>query len=185
MKNCSGEVTWWDKFRAPVIIHRGCKATPLSAMRILSWNTCEFRNAQSVRKFQEMLSKKDPEVVFLQETNVHASYFDACKFSFGFTHYLAIDWVELGRSLPLLWKKKRLSLKSYNILVPLYMEKFLRRLTETSSGGFWVFMGTLKLRGKPRPRILLNCFVETQIGGPWVNEILNQNKKWDGSTRPE
>lgn len=53
-----------------------------------------------------MLSKKDLEVVFLQEIKVYASYFDTRKFSFGFTHCLAVDRFRLDEGLVLLWKQE-------------------------------------------------------------------------------
>lgn len=133
---------------------------PLIAMRILTWNTRGLGNPWSVRNLRELLSKKDPEVVFLQETKVLASYFDTCKFSFDFSNCLEVDPAGLGGGLAWPYFGNKIQrLKLYNTLAISYIVKSLRRLIVLSNGKFWEFMGTLKLNVETRLEKLSNCFV--------------------------
>lgn len=77
----------------------------LAAMKVLSWNPRGLGNPRDIRNLHELITKEDPDAVFMQETKVRASYFSSLKFLFEFHYCFAVDWVGLGKCLVVLWKK--------------------------------------------------------------------------------
>lgn len=87
-------------------IGKGCSTTLLTVMELFCWNSHRLGNPYGVQILFDLLVKEDPDVIFLQETKVLASFFEFQKFYFGFSHCLVIDRVGQGGGLILIWKRE-------------------------------------------------------------------------------
>lgn len=71
-------------------------------MRFLSWNPQGLGNRRGFQTLRNLLTKEETDVVFLQETKVHASFFSINKFKLRFHNVFAVDYVEKGGNLAML-----------------------------------------------------------------------------------
>lgn len=65
----------------------------------------ELGNPRGFRTLHELFKNEDPNLVFLQETKVKASYFNNKNFNLGFNHGLGVGCKGKSGGMVVLWKE--------------------------------------------------------------------------------
>lgn len=77
----------------------------MRTVKILCWNPRGLGKPREFRTLRELINKEDPNLVFLQETKVKASYFSAKKFMFGYSNGLRVGCEGKSGGLAVMWKE--------------------------------------------------------------------------------
>ena len=75
-------------------------------MSILSWNCRGLGNPRTVQELMDLVSIKQPKMVFLMEVKVGRSHVERVKEKIKFEGLFTVDSVRGGGGLALLWKEK-------------------------------------------------------------------------------
>lgn len=75
-------------------------------MKLLSWNPHGLANPWGIQTLEDLLRREEPNVVFLSETKVLATFFDLQKFKFGSPNCFDVSYVEQSGGIALLWKRE-------------------------------------------------------------------------------
>lgn len=73
-------------------------------MKILSWIPRGLGNPRGFWILHDLLTKEEPNLVFLQETKVKTSFFTTKQFSLGYRNGLGLDCEGRSGGLAVLWK---------------------------------------------------------------------------------
>ena len=74
-------------------------------MSCLSWNCLGLRNPQIEAELADLVSKKDPKMVFLMETKVDMDVIEKISRKMQYKNYFVVPRHNRGRGLALLWKE--------------------------------------------------------------------------------
>lgn len=147
-------------------------------MSVLAWNCRGLGCPRTVSELKNIISKKQPQFVFIMETKVARSRAEALKISLGFDNLFYVDSKGLSGGLALLWKGKNIaSLISYSA-------NHIDISVNTGENERWRLTG---FYGFPCRRDRLKswnllCSPKDKSNLPWVvigdfNDLLRQSEK--------
>ncbi|KAL4298005.1 hypothetical protein GQ457_12G013580 [Hibiscus cannabinus] len=94
---------------------RGCRATPSSIMKILSWNCRGLGSPATVQSLGSFIAQHDPNLVFLCETRLKQSSSSRIQHALNMNGCFVVDYGNGCTGLMILWNRKiNVSLLSYS-----------------------------------------------------------------------
>ncbi|KAF5449841.1 hypothetical protein F2P56_030246 [Juglans regia] len=154
-------------------------------MKILCWNSSGLGNPQGIRALRDLITREDPDLVFLQETKMRAQAMTTCKYKFGFVNCFFVDCVGRSGGLSLLWKRE------ISVSISSFSRYHIDACIQESDLAEWRFTGVY---GHPDAsnRYLTWNLMRTlcpSTSGPWLvggdfNEVLYLHEKRGGRPWP-